>query len=67
MCVVYVLGLAQLLVISCPVTTSRAVHRYTPNYDSLDCAAVWAKDSLNAHRSDKRDHLYSRCALLVDC
>jgi len=31
-----------------------------PNYDSLDCAAQWAKDSLNLHRSDKREHIYTR-------
>jgi len=33
---------------------------YTPNYDSLDCAAEWAKESLNVHRTDKREKLYSR-------
>lgn len=35
--------------------------RHVPNYDSLDCAAQWAKDSLNLHRSDKREHIYTRC------
>ncbi|GLC37213.1 hypothetical protein PLESTB_000992000 [Pleodorina starrii] len=33
---------------------------YTPNYDSLSCAAEWAKESLEKHRTDKREHLYSR-------
>lgn len=34
--------------------------RYTPNYDSFDCAAQWAKDSLNLHRTDPREHVYTR-------
>ena len=32
---------------------------YVPNYDSLDAAYDWAKDTLNAHRNDKREHLYT--------
>ena len=32
----------------------------TPNYDSLECAAEWAKESLNVHRADKREFLYTR-------
>jgi len=32
---------------------------YTPDgYDSLDGAAVWARDSLELHSSDEREHLY---------
>jgi deoxyribodipyrimidine photo-lyase len=33
---------------------------YAPNYDRLECAAQWAQDTLNVHRGDKRDPLYSR-------
>lgn len=33
---------------------------YVPNYDSLDAAYDWARDTLNAHRNDKREFLYSR-------
>ena len=32
---------------------------YVPNYDSLDACYDWAKDSLNKHRSDKREHVYT--------
>ena len=32
---------------------------YTPNYDSLDAAANWAKESLEKHKSDKREHIYT--------
>ena len=32
---------------------------YEPNYDSLQCAAVWAQESLEKHRADKREYLYS--------
>ncbi|PNG99006.1 Deoxyribodipyrimidine photo-lyase, partial [Tetrabaena socialis] len=33
---------------------------YTPNYDSLDCAAAWARESLDKHRVDKREFIYTR-------
>ncbi|KAG2489952.1 hypothetical protein HYH03_011582 [Edaphochlamys debaryana] len=33
---------------------------FTPNYDSLDCAAAWARESLDKHRTDKREHVYTR-------
>ena len=33
---------------------------YEPNYDNLDCAAPWARDSLNKHANDKREYIYSR-------
>lgn len=33
---------------------------YVPNYDSLDAAYDWARETLNAHRHDKREFLYSR-------
>jgi len=32
---------------------------YNPNYDNLDGAHQWAKTSLNEHRSDKREFIYS--------
>lgn len=32
---------------------------YNPNYDNIDGAADWAKKTLNEHRRDKREHLYS--------
>ena len=32
---------------------------YNPNYDSLDGAANWARESLELHASDKRDHIYT--------
>jgi hypothetical protein len=33
--------------------------RYCPNYDSLDCAFPWAKESLLLHAKDKREYVYS--------
>jgi deoxyribodipyrimidine photo-lyase len=35
---------------------------YEPNYDSVTAASGWAKDSLAKHASDKREHVYSKCA-----
>lgn len=35
---------------------------YEPNYDTLDCAAPWARESLDKHRSDAREYIYTRCA-----
>ena len=32
---------------------------YTKNYDSIDCAYDWAKESLDMHRNDVRDHVYT--------
>lgn len=32
---------------------------YELDYDSLTCISDWAKDSLNKHRSDKREYTYS--------
>jgi deoxyribodipyrimidine photo-lyase len=32
---------------------------YTPNYDSLACIPGWAQKSLDAHRRDRRPHVYS--------
>ena len=32
---------------------------YEPNYDSLSCCAGWAKESLNKHKSDEREYVYS--------
>lgn len=34
-----------------------------PNYDSLDAAYDWARQTLNDHRGDKREHVYTRCGL----
>ena len=36
---------------------------YQPHYDSLEGAAPWARDSLELHAADAREHLYSREAL----
>lgn len=33
---------------------------YVPNYDSLDAAYDWAKQTLNDHRKDKRDFVYTK-------
>ncbi len=33
---------------------------YEPNYDNLHGAAQWAYDTLMIHKSDKREHLYTR-------
>ncbi|EFN58989.1 CPD photolyase [Chlorella variabilis] len=33
---------------------------YVPNYDSLDAAYDWARQTLNDHRGDKREHVYTR-------
>jgi deoxyribodipyrimidine photo-lyase len=33
--------------------------RYTPNYDSPDCAENWAKETIAAHARDEREHLYT--------
>ena len=30
-----------------------------PKYDSLECAADWAKDSLEKHKGDKREWTYT--------
>lgn len=35
---------------------------YVPNYDSLDCCYDWARQTLDAHRHDKREHIYTRSA-----
>lgn len=32
--------------------------RYTPNYDSADCAENWAKTTIAEHARDEREHLY---------
>jgi deoxyribodipyrimidine photo-lyase len=31
----------------------------TPNYDRYDCMPQWARQTLDAHRHDRRDHIYS--------
>ena len=33
--------------------------RYTPNYDSHDCADAWAKTTIAEHARDEREHLYT--------
>ncbi|PRW61487.1 CPD photolyase isoform B [Chlorella sorokiniana] len=33
---------------------------YVDNYDSLGAAYDWARQTLEAHRSDKREHLYTK-------
>ena len=37
---------------------------YEPNYDNLGACSDWAIDSLNKHRSDKREFIYTLCALM---
>lgn len=32
---------------------------FTDNYDSITCLPAWAKETLNNHRRDAREHLYS--------
>ena len=33
--------------------------RYTPNYDSPECAESWAKTTIAEHARDEREHLYT--------
>jgi deoxyribodipyrimidine photo-lyase len=33
---------------------------YNPHYDSLEAAPAWARDSLDKHRGDAREFLYSK-------
>jgi len=33
--------------------------KYTPNYDSADCAEDWAKKTIQAHAKDERERLYT--------
>jgi deoxyribodipyrimidine photo-lyase len=33
--------------------------RYTPNYDSAECAENWAKSTIAKHARDEREHLYT--------
>ncbi|HTY46671.1 MAG TPA: deoxyribodipyrimidine photo-lyase [Methanomassiliicoccales archaeon] len=33
---------------------------HTPQYDTIGAFPKWAKDSIDAHRSDDREHLYTR-------
>ena len=43
---------------------------YEPKYDSFQCAKDWARNSLNAHKADEREFLYSlgewECAVTHD-
>mmetsp|Transcript_1923 Transcript_1923/g.5720 ORF Transcript_1923/g.5720 Transcript_1923/m.5720 type:complete len:549 (-) Transcript_1923:2173-3819(-) len=32
---------------------------YEPNYDNIGCAAPWARESLDKHRSDAREYIYT--------
>lgn len=36
---------------------------YVPEYDTMAACFDWARDTLNAHRNDKREYIYSRCVL----
>ncbi|MBR9982061.1 MAG: deoxyribodipyrimidine photo-lyase [Desulfatitalea sp.] len=36
---------------------------HTPDYDSYSCIPDWARQTLDAHRTDRREHLYGRDAL----
>ena len=33
--------------------------KYTPNYDTAECAEAWAKKTIAEHAKDEREHLYS--------
>ncbi len=33
---------------------------YTPDYDSFSCLPEWAKESLQEHKDDEREHVYTR-------
>ncbi|HMF65552.1 MAG TPA: deoxyribodipyrimidine photo-lyase [Edaphobacter sp.] len=33
--------------------------RYTPNYDSPECAEAWAKQTIAEHARDEREHIYT--------
>jgi deoxyribodipyrimidine photo-lyase len=33
--------------------------RYTPKYDSPECAEIWAKTTIAEHARDEREHLYT--------
>ena len=33
--------------------------RYTPKYDSAECAESWAKATIAEHARDEREHLYT--------
>jgi deoxyribodipyrimidine photo-lyase len=37
--------------------------RYTPNYDSPDCAESWAKTTIAEHARDEREYLYTLAQL----
>ena len=36
--------------------------RYTPNYDTAECAESWAKETIAEHARDERERLYSLAA-----
>lgn len=38
---------------------------YEPNYDNLQACSNWAIETLNAHRNDKREFIYTLCAALM--
>jgi deoxyribodipyrimidine photo-lyase len=37
--------------------------RYTPNYDSEECAEAWAKQTIAEHARDEREFLYTKAQL----
>ena len=37
--------------------------KYTPNYDSHECAENWAKETIAEHAKDEREHIYSLAKL----
>ena len=37
---------------------------YNPNYDGLEGASDWARKSLDEHRKDKRDYIYTTKVIL---
>ena len=38
---------------------------YEPNYHNLKGAAQWAQDSLEKHRNDPREYVYTKCLCWV--
>ncbi len=39
--------------------------RFVPNYDSVECAPDWARETLRKHARDKRQYIYTREELIA--
>ncbi len=53
-------GLSRL--VSSKLCQSTFVLGAEPNYDNLQACSAWAIESLDKHRSDKREFIYTLCA-----